>query len=86
MVATSIQIAYIIALLDPFHRSEYLKNCIFLPKLNNCSYDNGKQLICSHHAPTGITDCNSSNGFKELKQMVLIGGPDDTVIMPWQSR
>ena len=42
---------YIIVLLDPFHRSEYLENCIFLPKLNNCSYDNGKlnlQLLCTN--------------------------------------
>ena len=26
------------------------------------------------------------NNFLRLKQMVLIGGPDDGVITPWQSR
>ncbi|XP_077384497.1 lysosomal thioesterase PPT2-like [Festucalex cinctus] len=56
---------------DPHHRSSYLKNSKFLPLLN------------------GDTTHNNMTTWKEnflrIKKLVLIGGPDDGVITPWQS-
>lgn len=57
---------------DPHKQNLYLKYSVFLPYINN-----------------EITSLNSTY-FKEalirLDKMVLIGGPNDGVITPWQSR
>lgn len=56
---------------DPYHNQLYIEYSKYLPYVNN-------------ELPS-----NSSKQFKEaltkLKTMVLIGGPDDNVITPWQS-
>lgn len=57
---------------DPHHQDGYLKNCNYLPYLDNV-----------------IQSANSSNfkaNFLKLERLILIGGPDDGVITPWQSR
>lgn len=51
---------------DPHHIQEYLKDCKFLPKLENPSQ-------------------SSKESFQKLQNIILIGGPDDGVITPWQS-
>ena len=53
---------------DPYHISDYLKNSVFLPKLNLPS------------------DPSYRENFMAIEDLVLIGGPDDGVISPWQSR
>lgn len=56
---------------DPYHQSLYYEHNRFLPYINN-----------------EIEDFNR-NSFKEgivkLEKMVLIGGPDDGIIEPWES-
>ncbi|XP_050294758.1 lysosomal thioesterase PPT2 homolog isoform X1 [Anthonomus grandis grandis] len=56
---------------DPYHKQLYVEYSQFLPYVNN-------ELLT-----------NSSKQYKDaltkLKTMVLIGGPDDNVITPWQS-
>ncbi|CAG5048427.1 unnamed protein product [Parnassius apollo] len=56
---------------DPYHQKLYETYSVFLPYLNN-------------HIKS-----NKSADFKanilKLKRLVLIGGPDDQVITPWQS-
>ncbi|ENN80889.1 lysosomal thioesterase PPT2 homolog [Dendroctonus ponderosae] len=56
---------------DPYHEQLYLEFSQFLPYVNN------------------ELSCNRSEQFKaaitKLKNLVLIGGPDDNVITPWQS-
>ncbi|KAF7272674.1 hypothetical protein GWI33_014576 [Rhynchophorus ferrugineus] len=56
---------------DPYHNKLYLKYSNYLPYVNN-------EILS-----------NKSDEFKaallKLKNMVLIGGPDDNVITPWQS-
>lgn len=56
---------------DPYHQELYYSYSQFLPFVNN-------EILT-----------NRSSQFKEglvkLKQLVLIGGPDDNVITPWQS-
>lgn len=56
---------------DPHHHSLYLKYNKFLPVINN------EALNSSSDRKMGIT---------KLKKLVLIGGPDDEIIEPWQSR
>nr|XP_057909934.1 lysosomal thioesterase PPT2-A-like [Doryrhamphus excisus] len=56
---------------DPHHRSSYLKNNNFLPLLNG-------------DRPHKETQAWRDN-FLRIKKLVLIGGPDDGVITPWQS-
>ncbi|XP_035488535.1 lysosomal thioesterase PPT2-A [Scophthalmus maximus] len=56
---------------DPHHRSQYLQSNIFLPKLNGDS----------PHTDLRVWRQN----FLRVKKLVLIGGPDDGVITPWQS-
>jgi len=56
---------------DPHHQDLYLKASEFLAVLNNDSYN-------------ARADEFKSN-FLRLKKLVMIGGPDDGVIMPWQS-
>ncbi|XP_019734179.1 lysosomal thioesterase PPT2-like isoform X1 [Hippocampus comes] len=56
---------------DPHHRSSYLKNNKFLPLLNG---DTPHSKLKSWR-----------ENFLRIKKLVLIGGPDDGVITPWQS-
>ncbi|KAG7311784.1 hypothetical protein JYU34_002862 [Plutella xylostella] len=56
---------------DPFHQKLYEAYSVFLPYLNN-------------HMTSAKSDDFKSN-FLKLKRLVLIGGPDDNVITPWQS-
>ncbi|XP_061531730.1 lysosomal thioesterase PPT2-A-like [Phycodurus eques] len=56
---------------DPHHRPSYLKNNKFLPVLNG---DTPHDKIKSWR-----------ENFLHIKKLVLIGGPDDGVITPWQS-
>lgn len=57
---------------DPYHHGLYLNYSQYLPYVNN-------EILSS-----------KSEQFKDaltkLDLMVLIGGPDDNVITPWQSR
>lgn len=56
---------------DPHHQKLFFEYSTFLPFINN--------LINSEHS-------NSfKKGLSKLKKFVLIGGPDDSVITPWQS-
>ncbi|XP_049440352.1 lysosomal thioesterase PPT2-A-like [Epinephelus fuscoguttatus] len=56
---------------DPHHRYRYLQGNSFLPKLNGDSlHDDMKEW---------------RKNFLRIKKLVLIGGPDDGVITPWQS-
>uniref|UniRef100_A0A3B5LA90 palmitoyl-CoA hydrolase n=1 Tax=Xiphophorus couchianus TaxID=32473 RepID=A0A3B5LA90_9TELE len=56
---------------DPHHRACYLKGNTFLPLING-------EIPHQH-----LTDWREN--FLRIKKMVLIGGPDDGVITPWQS-
>nr|XP_033496160.1 lysosomal thioesterase PPT2-like isoform X2 [Epinephelus lanceolatus] len=56
---------------DPHHQYRYLQGNSFLPKLNGDSlHDDMKEW---------------RKNFLRIKKLVLIGGPDDGVITPWQS-
>uniref|UniRef100_A0A3P9IJ34 palmitoyl-CoA hydrolase n=1 Tax=Oryzias latipes TaxID=8090 RepID=A0A3P9IJ34_ORYLA len=57
---------------DPHHRKQYLESSNFLPLLN------GEK---PHSKMAGTWRKN----FLRIKKLVLIGGPDDNVITPWQS-
>lgn len=61
---------------DPLHTKEYLANNIFMPLVNNNNNskfaDKQKYLI-------------QKQNFSKLKNLILIGGPQDGVITPWQS-
>lgn len=59
---------------DPHHQLLFYKYNKFLPILNN-------EVILSKN-----TSESYKNGIIKLKKMVLIGGPDDGTIAPWQSR
>ncbi|XP_017294986.1 lysosomal thioesterase PPT2-like [Kryptolebias marmoratus] len=56
---------------DPHHRSNYLRSNTFLPLLNAEK---------THNLTT-----EWRKNFLQIKKLVLIGGPDDGVITPWQS-
>ncbi|XP_077986850.1 lysosomal thioesterase PPT2-A-like [Glandiceps talaboti] len=56
---------------DPHHHDLYLKQNVYLPVINN-------EVTSSH------SDEIKKN-FLKIKNLVLIGGPDDGVITPWQS-
>ncbi|KAK7879617.1 hypothetical protein WMY93_033673 [Mugilogobius chulae] len=56
---------------NPHHRDKYLKYCNFLPRIN-------REI---QHKDTNVWRKN----FLKIKKLVLIGGPDDGVITPWQS-
>eukprot|EP01119_Soliformovum_irregulare_P012200 TRINITY_DN3153_c0_g1_i1.p1 TRINITY_DN3153_c0_g1~~TRINITY_DN3153_c0_g1_i1.p1 ORF type:complete len:287 (-),score=42.10 TRINITY_DN3153_c0_g1_i1:26-886(-) len=56
---------------DPLHQSEYLKDVRFLPIVNNQTFNPDSQ--------------DYRNNFIQTKKVVLLGGPDDGVIKPWQS-
>lgn len=57
---------------DPHHQSLYYNYSEFLPYINN-------ELISTRSFAFKL-------GLTKLNKMVLIGGPDDNVITPWQSR
>ncbi|KAL5012554.1 hypothetical protein ScPMuIL_011105 [Solemya velum] len=56
---------------DPHHQDLYLKYSAYLAILNNQTYNNNSQ--------------EYRTNFLHLKNLVLIGGPNDGVITPWQS-
>ncbi|KAG8229731.1 hypothetical protein J437_LFUL007906 [Ladona fulva] len=56
---------------DPYHQSLYLRYSAFLPYINN--------EISSPESES------QSEGMLSLDRLVLVGGPDDGVITPWQS-
>lgn len=57
---------------DPHHQSLYYNYSVFLPYTNN--------ELLSSHSP------DFKEGLLKLQRFVMIGGPDDGVITPWQSR
>lgn len=57
---------------DPHHQALYYNYSEFLPYVNN-------EVLSSKSA-------DFKYGLVKLNKMVLIGGPDDNVITPWQSR
>ncbi|XP_014212801.1 lysosomal thioesterase PPT2 homolog [Copidosoma floridanum] len=56
---------------DPYHRDLYYQYSRFLPFINNEKLTSNTTLY--------------KKGLTRLEKMVLIGGPDDGVITPWQS-
>lgn len=56
---------------DPYHQELFETYSVFLPYINN-------------ELPSAKSDDFKTN-FMKLKRLVLIGGPDDNVITPWQS-
>ncbi|KAL0848900.1 hypothetical protein ABMA28_013302 [Loxostege sticticalis] len=56
---------------DPYHQTLFESYSVFLPYLNN-------------HIKSAKSD-DFKNNLLKLKRLVLIGGPDDNVITPWQS-
>lgn len=56
---------------DPHHQNLYYKYSNFLPYINN-------------ELPSTRSDMYK-DGLLKLDNMILIGGPDDGVITPWQS-
>lgn len=56
---------------DPHHQTLFFKYNTFLPFVNNLNTTVNSQLF--------------KEGLLKLNKMVLIGGPNDTVITPWQS-
>ncbi|KAF4521267.1 hypothetical protein B566_EDAN008470 [Ephemera danica] len=56
---------------DPYHQQLYLKYSAFLAFANNDKSSNMSDIY--------------RRGFEKLERLVLIGGPDDEVITPWQS-
>ncbi|KAM9309181.1 lysosomal thioesterase PPT2-A-like [Pholidichthys leucotaenia] len=57
---------------DPHHHSRYLRKNSFLPVLDG-------------ETPNNNNVTTWRDNFLRLKKLVLIGGPDDGVITPWQS-
>eukprot|EP00118_Oscarella_pearsei_P026945 m.310590 g.310590 ORF g.310590 m.310590 type:complete len:288 (+) comp52889_c0_seq1:89-952(+) len=57
---------------DPFHHDEYIEKNVFLPVLNG-GYS------------TNQAAAENKTAFEKLGRIVMIGGPDDGVITPWQS-
>ena len=57
---------------DPHYQESYLKNCKYLPYIDN--------LVLTANSST------FKDNFSKLNRLILIGGPDDGVITPWQSR
>uniref|UniRef100_A0A2A4JXH6 palmitoyl-CoA hydrolase n=1 Tax=Heliothis virescens TaxID=7102 RepID=A0A2A4JXH6_HELVI len=56
---------------DPYHQSLYETYSVYLPYINN-------------HIKSAKS-ADFKNNLLRLKRLVLIGGPDDNVITPWQS-
>ena len=57
---------------DPHKQDLYYNYSIFLPVINN-------------EVPSK-RDPNYKEGLTNLEKMILIGGPEDEIITPWQSR
>jgi palmitoyl-protein thioesterase len=57
---------------DPHHLSDFYKRSIFLPRIDN-------EILTED-------SYRFKNNFKRLHKLILIGGPDDGVISPWESR
>lgn len=57
---------------DPDQLKLYFKYNIFLPYINNAVNSTGSESF--------------KQGLLNLKKLILIGGPDDGIITPWQSR
>lgn len=86
---------------DPHHRSSYLQSNKFLALLNGDTPHKDmkrkndltrpvcKCTLCCMHKHNTFLHFTSSvwrENFLRIKKLVLIGGPDDGVITPWQSR
>ncbi|XP_055386919.1 lysosomal thioesterase PPT2 homolog [Condylostylus longicornis] len=56
---------------DPFNQELYFKFSKFLPYINNEIFS--------------LNSTNFKNGISKLNKMILIGGPNDGVITPWES-
>jgi len=56
---------------DPLQKSLYLDTNVYLPYLNNEIPHNNSQRF--------------KDNFVNLNKLILVGGPDDRVIQPWQS-
>lgn len=56
---------------DPYHQNLFMTYSVFLPYINN-------QLLSDRSVDFKLN-------MLKLKRLVLIGGPDDQVITPWQS-
>lgn len=56
---------------DPYHQKLFFEYSAFLPYVNNLVPSENSKLF--------------KKGFTKIKKLVLIGGPDDSVITPWQS-
>ncbi|KAL7630794.1 UNVERIFIED_CONTAM: hypothetical protein RMT77_001715 [Armadillidium vulgare] len=56
---------------DPHQRKHYLKHCEFLPYINNEIEGKEKK--------------EYAKNFARLNKLVMIGGPDDGIVSPWQS-
>ncbi|KAJ8726116.1 hypothetical protein PYW07_000814 [Mythimna separata] len=56
---------------DPYHQTLYESYSVYLPYINN-------HIMSAKSA-------DFKNNLLRLKRLVLIGGPDDNVITPWQS-
>ncbi|KAG8127642.1 hypothetical protein E2320_014538 [Naja naja] len=74
---------------DPHHRDLYLNNSNFLAVLNderfhpNASGRAGKSIFGLEH-PLYLGPAWKKNLLR-IRKLILIGGPDDGVIMPWES-
>ena len=73
------------ALLDPYHLKDYNEYCTFLTSLNYAIEPGACQMHC-YIIILMIKLTASKENFLRLKNMVLVGGKDDGVITPWQSR
>lgn len=61
---------------DPYHEDKNYEYNVFLPVVNN---NNASKFF-------NVTDGKRfKDNFLRIKNLVLIGGPDDGVITPWQS-
>ena len=57
---------------DPYHYRLYLLFCNFFPRLNN-------------EKGTASEKARRKENFLRLRKMVLVGGPDEDALRPWQS-
>lgn len=57
---------------DPHHILKFITGSVFLPVLDNLLITPNSSVL--------------RNNFKKLNKLVLIGGPDDGIIEPWESR
>lgn len=59
---------------DPLHQSLFYKYSKFLPVINN------------DILPQNNSNFSYKSGIIKLHKLILIGGPDDGIIEPWESR